>query len=208
MRNRLLFLALCFVGLEMPRAFADRGVINDPDGFTNVRAEQTRESAIVAKAKNGEVIEFETVSGSDWWKVTLASGKQGYMHSSRIRLQATMADLADAPANDEIHVFARREGLDIYALARAAAKGDTAAMKRFFAFQSDGAAMETHDALYLAVIHLLGDQKLAQFLAQSTAGVCNDMRGRLENSSAMPFEAQPYLKRHFPKTAALLFSIR
>ena len=208
MQIRLLLLAVTLTMATASNAVADRGVINDPDGFTNVRAARSRESAIVARAKNGEQLDFNSDPNGDWWEVTLRSGKKGYMHSSRIRLHATMADLADAPANDEIHIFARRAGLDLYPIARAAARGDTTAMRRFFEFQSDGAAMETHDALYLSVIHLVGDQKLAQFLAQSSAAARNDMRDRLENSSALPFEAKAYLKRHFPKTAALLFGVR
>ncbi len=202
---RLLCLAFALVLPAGSSALAGRGVVNDPDGFTNLRAAPSRESAILTQAKNGEVIEYSSASESDWWKVTLRSGKKGYMHSSRIRLHATMADLADAPANDEIHIFARTAGMDLYAIARAAAKGESAAMRRFFAFRSDGAAMETHDALYLSVVHLVGDRRLAQFLQQSSEAARADMRERLENSSALPFEAQPYLQRHFPGTAALLF---
>lgn len=189
----------------MRPAFAEPGVVADPDGFAYLRAGRSRESAIVAKAKSGAVIDFKHDRETEWCEVTLSSGAKGFIHSSRIRYYATMADLADAPADDEIHIFARRSGLDIYAVARAAVKGDAAATKRFFAFKSDGAAMETHDALYRAVVHLLGDEKLAQFLREQPIAAGDDFRERLENSSAMSFEAQPYMKRHFPKTAALIF---
>ena len=37
----------------------NRGVIDDPDGFTNLRAERSADSAIVARVKNGEVFKFE-----------------------------------------------------------------------------------------------------------------------------------------------------
>src|SRR5688500_14855397 len=76
--------SLLFLGLAIwltPPAFALRGVIDDPDGFTYVRAGKSQDSAIVARVKTGEVFDFEVEDQiqhpSEWRKVKLASGKEG-----------------------------------------------------------------------------------------------------------------------------------
>jgi hypothetical protein len=116
-----------------------------------------------------------------------------------------MADVVEAPLNDEIYSAARREGIDFYRVARAAAKGDAAAMKRFFEFRSDGAAGEMHDAAFVAVTHSLGDDRLAKFLSAQPTATKTKVREQFEGSNELLVDAQPYLKRHFPRTAALLF---
>src|SRR2546423_10717698 len=95
LRSLLLCLGLT-IGLT-PSVFALREVIDDPDGFTYVRVGESQDSAIVAKVKTGEVFDFEKDDVrhmSEWSKVTLAAGEKGYMHSARIRFQATMAELS------------------------------------------------------------------------------------------------------------------
>src|SRR5689334_24048275 len=74
-----------------------RGVIEDPDGFVNVRADKSAESAVIAKVKVGEPFTFEREDDADWCKVTLRSGKTGWMHYTRIRLHVTEADLSQKP---------------------------------------------------------------------------------------------------------------
>jgi len=181
-----------------------RGVIDDPDGFTNLRAEPDSKSAIVATVRRGEVFTFVS-EHSDWYKVTLASGKKGYMHSSRIRFHATMKELADTKPTDEINIAARREGFDYYPVARAAAKGDPAAMQKYFAFIGDGAAGEEHWGIFCAVIHLLGDEKLAAFLRRQPRDYREQVRTLLtEPETLSPFDTATYLERCFPKTAAVL----
>jgi hypothetical protein len=101
MRTRFLLLAVGLALATAHNAFADRGVVNDPDGFTHLRAAPNRESAIVATAKSGEVVEFERSNSSDWWAVTLDSGKKGFMHSSRIRPEENGTESADAGSTNE-----------------------------------------------------------------------------------------------------------
>ena len=55
------------------------------------------------------------------------------------------------------------------------------------------------------MIHLLGDQRLAEFLKRQPADYRAKVRDTLTDDNTLPFEAEPYLKRHFPKTAATLF---
>ena len=60
-----------------------RGVINDPDGYTNVREDKSSKSEIVFKVYEGE--EFEIIDDSDdnWWMIKY-NGKQGYIYWDRI----------------------------------------------------------------------------------------------------------------------------
>lgn len=183
----------------------DRGVINDPDGFSNLRAKPGTDAAIVAKIPAGQVFEFKGDERSAWWKVTLGSGKKGYLHSSRIRFHATMDELKDTNPKDEINEYCQRRGIEYYPVARAAAKGDAAAMKTYFAIVGDGAAAETHFVVMCSVMHLAGDEKLAKFLGAQTAAYRAQLRGfMLDGLILYPFEPKDYLKRNFPRTAKVL----
>jgi archaellum component FlaG (FlaF/FlaG flagellin family) len=63
-------------------------IINDPDGFTNVRAQPDSKAEIVAKIVDGERFFFDEVPGSNWVKVYRTADADaeciGYMHSSRV----------------------------------------------------------------------------------------------------------------------------
>ncbi len=62
-----------------------RAVINDPDGFTNVRSGPGAAFGVVTRIVEGEP--FTTrVSPGDWWPVTTRQGVAGYVHRSRVRL--------------------------------------------------------------------------------------------------------------------------
>lgn len=201
----LLCLALA-IGITPP-AFALRGVIDDPDGFTYVRAGESQDSAIVAKVKTGEVFDFEEDDLrhlSEWSKVTLASGKKGYMHSDRIRFHATMADLADRKPEDEANLCARSKGLDYYPLARDAARGKKAAMQTYFALNCDGEGENIHDEICRSVIHLLGDEKLSKFLRGQSSDYLVSLRQTLESTTPHPGDPHAYLKRVFPKSHRIL----
>ncbi len=81
-RRVLVFAAgLVVVAATHVSAKETRAVIDDPDGFTNVRVEPNAKSAVVAKVKRGEVFTFTfevSSQGAEWCAVTLASGKKGY----------------------------------------------------------------------------------------------------------------------------------
>jgi uncharacterized protein YgiM (DUF1202 family) len=80
--------ALRFLPFIATLAFAplvkagQRGVINDPDGYVNLRAGNSAEAEVIAKVKTGEPFTFERKADAEWCKVTLASGKSGWMHLS------------------------------------------------------------------------------------------------------------------------------
>ena len=63
------------------------GIINDPDGYTNIREKPDKNSAIiVGKFVKNEIFYYTPVSGSDWWPVYKKDGGEqiGYIHKSRI----------------------------------------------------------------------------------------------------------------------------
>ena len=205
LRSLLLCLGLT-IGLT-PSVFALRGVIDDPDGFTYVRVGESQDSAIVAKVKTGEVFDFEKDDLrhlSEWSKVTLASGKKGYMHSDRIRFHATMADLADRKPEDEAKLCARAKGLDYYPLARDAARGKKAAMQTYFGLNCEGEGENIHDEICRSVIHLLGDEKLSKFLRGQSSDYLVNLRETLESTTPNPGDPHAYLKRVFPKSHRIL----
>jgi hypothetical protein len=65
--------------------FKLRAVIDDPDGYTNVRSGKSGSSSVVAIVRSGE--EFVTFQqAGDWWQVRTSSGVVGYMHATRIKI--------------------------------------------------------------------------------------------------------------------------
>jgi hypothetical protein len=63
-----------------------QAVINDSDGYTNVRSGQGSKYDIIDRIAQNEV--FYTIpQQSDWWPVRTKDNKLGYMHQSRIRIQ-------------------------------------------------------------------------------------------------------------------------
>lgn len=182
-----------------------RGVINDPDGFTNVRAAPRENAAIVARVKAGEIFAYEWGKRETWCKVTLASGKTGWMHSSRIRLFVVPEDL-EVAENDEAVTYARARGADFLKLMRGAAKGEPAAMQGFFGLGCDGGAQETHVATVIGLIHIIGDDKFSKFLSRQSPDYKKQVADYVTDDVGLPpFEPVSYMKRHFPKTAKWLF---
>ncbi|WP_175549588.1 SH3 domain-containing protein [Chryseobacterium polytrichastri] len=59
-------------------------IIQDPDGYTNLRKDKNASSEILQKIKSGESIDVLENQG-DWWLVKTNEGKQGYVHKSRVK---------------------------------------------------------------------------------------------------------------------------
>lgn len=204
---------VCVLGCA-PFALAEwRGVIDDPDGYVNVRARPSAEAPVVAKVKTGERFTFEREEEDDqteWCKVQLFSGKSGWMHGSRIRFFYDENDLPvtekDPAGPSEIDETAQRLGFDYAAETRRAARGDAPALQRFFqlAQEADGAAAESITGVPTVVYHLLGDEKFARFLAVQSLAV----QGMVRNIIVRDGPLRPttlYLQRHFPATTKILF---
>jgi len=64
-------------------------VINDPDGYTNVRATPDSKAEIVSKIIDGERFYFDEIPNSKWVKVYKTADSEaqciGYMHNSRVK---------------------------------------------------------------------------------------------------------------------------
>lgn len=169
-----------------------RGVIDDPSGAVNVRADNRPDAAIIAKIKTGERISFDCKEGDKWCKITLASGKSGWVQSNCIKHYFTMKDLPRK--GGEL-------GVEYYKVARRAAQGDTQSLKKFFGFtgQLDGAGAEEHCGVVGKVIHIIGDDGFAEFLR-----VHPEVQVSINDEVTYPFESAEYLRRHFPKTSKIL----
>jgi uncharacterized protein YgiM (DUF1202 family) len=184
------------------------GVIDDPDGYVNVRKEKSADSAVIAKVKKNEPFEFECGQNTMWCKVKLASGVTGWMHYSRIKRYYTEKDLPKGPedSGEEIDEQTSKQGVNYYEVSRAAARGDKKALKAFFSVGLDGAAAETHiTSIVEVVIHLAGDDKFAEFLREQPPEFREDISAGWELGTFSPFDPKEYFQQHFPKSAKLVF---
>ena len=183
-------------------------VIDDPDGYVNLRKEKNADSPIIAKVKKDEPFEYQCTQNATWCKVKLASGVTGWMHYSRIKRYYTEKDLPEGPedSGEEIDEQTRKQGVNYYEVARAAARGDKKALKTFFTLGLGGAAEETHITSILpVVIHLVGDDALAEFLRNQPLNFQFTVRNKLDENVTYPFRSLEYLQLHFPKTSKLFF---
>jgi tetratricopeptide (TPR) repeat protein len=181
-----------------------RGVIDDPDGYVNLRKEKRADAPVITKVKAGEVFQFKKKEGEDWCQVKLKSGVSGWMHHSRIKLFFTKDDLPPkSEKGDEIDEQAREQGVNYYDVTQAAVRGDQQALKTFLTLSADGGAAEEHDGVTCVVIHLIGDDGFAKFLHEQTRGF-RDQVGFAWDMT-YPFDTKEYFRQHFPKTAKILF---
>jgi tetratricopeptide (TPR) repeat protein len=187
--------------------FADvsefRGVIDDPDGYVNLRKEKRADAPVVTKVRTGEVFQFKKQDGDGWCQVKLKSGVSGWMHYSRIKLFFTMDDLPPKrEKGDEIDEQAQRQGVNYYDVTQAAVSADPQALKTFLTLGADGAAAEEHEGVKCVVLHLIGDDGFAKFLRGQTRGFCDQLT--LAGDLSYPFEPDEYFRHHFPKTTKIL----
>jgi hypothetical protein len=194
-----------------PLAQAQRtGVISDSGGCVDVRAEKSADAGVIATVKTGEAFTFERGGDDEWCKVTLASGKSGWMQFSSIRLHFTEKDLPtdkkDPASESEIDQLARGRGLSYAAVTRRAACGDNKALKQLFtlANDADGAAAESISGVSTVVYHILGDERFAKFLLAQPLPYRMMVRNRILSERPMR-PANVYLSHHFPLTANALF---
>ncbi|WP_438710540.1 SH3 domain-containing protein [Aquimarina muelleri] len=66
-----------------PDPYIAYGVINDPDGYTNLRDGKGTSAKVIKKIKEGEKFGIETNTG-EWWIVVTEDGTRGRIHSSRV----------------------------------------------------------------------------------------------------------------------------
>jgi len=195
-----------FLGFTDSHTF--RGVIDDPDGYVNLRAKPNAGSPIIAKVKKGERFTFQRHEYDPWCKVKLDSGKTGWMDAQRILLSFTKDDLPGKPEEgDEIDQQARHHGIDYYEVTQGAVRGDVEARKKFFQVSdfADGAGGEEHAGVLGVALHLIGDDALAAFLRSQPVSFQVGVRNSIEDEVTWPFHSTGYLQHHFPKTSKLFF---
>src|SRR5882724_7185538 len=129
-------------------------VIDDPDGYVNLRKDKSADSPIIAKVKKDEPFEYRCTQNATWCKVKLASGVTGWMHYSRIKRYYTEKDLpkGSEDSGEEIDEQTREQGVNYYEVTRAAARGDKKALRTFLTLGLDGAAEETYITSILPVV--------------------------------------------------------
>lgn len=72
------------VSVNETSSISYKGVINDPDGYTNIRKSNSVNSGIIGKIVDGEVFTYWE-SNDSWYIVQTAKGIKGYVHKSRIK---------------------------------------------------------------------------------------------------------------------------
>jgi hypothetical protein len=93
------FICPLFAAAEQEEPTVGRlAVIEDPDGFVNMRSKPDANSEVVLKIQRDEFFVCEP-SESEWWRVKDFFDNKGYMHRSRIRL------LKDLPGRDLERLF-------------------------------------------------------------------------------------------------------
>jgi hypothetical protein len=202
-------------------------VINDPDGYTNVR---DYDGKVIAKVKAGE----HFVAAKPWnrsddlrWSVCLKSGITGFMDKTRIHLLPDeplmklnhdarkkewrkLQSLRNAELN-ETASQAKGRGLDYSKVLRAASNGDKKALSQFFSLAEfmDGAAAEGYFPDASALFHLVGDKTFSNFVRGLPLGDQVGVRGTLIGGMSEEEFANgadvDYLQRYFPETTKILF---
>jgi uncharacterized protein YgiM (DUF1202 family) len=102
-----------------------RGVIDDPDGYVNLRKEPQPDAPVVTKVKAGEPFSFQRKENETWCEVKLSSCDR-LMHYSRT-LYFTKDDLPGKPEKgDEIDQQASKQGINYTKSPRSARRQESA----------------------------------------------------------------------------------
>lgn len=98
MKHVLLILIMWLATLCVDAQQLQKAVINDPDGYTNVRKGQGSGTAIVGRINDGEVFYVQKLSNNSWWPVYLQKNgtRLGYMHKSRVSILGKEASSASS----------------------------------------------------------------------------------------------------------------
>lgn len=100
-------------------------IINDVDGFTNVRSGRGVSFKITTTIKANELF-YCIPSSSDWWKINTNHNGEGYIHKSHIKIVETFP--ASSKRTLLFHVFNRQKDL-ANEFKKAAGKKDRAAFR-------------------------------------------------------------------------------
>lgn len=111
------------------------GLIQDPDGFVNVRDEASTKSKVVDKLNNGEVVSFAGDSENQFINVLYAKHGFGYVHNSRIntfkdfqkwKLQSSnMQSASYSLGQNKVSVTTRKAQFNLSDFKKSVPKGET-----------------------------------------------------------------------------------
>ena len=206
---------------------ASMAVINDPDGYTNVR---DYDGKVIAKVKDGE----RFIAAKPWnrpndskWNVRLKSGITGFMDKTRIHLlpgEPLMKLNYDASKKEwrklqsqketedgETALAAKEHGVNYYKTLVQASEGNAQALARILSLAQfmDGAAAEGYEPEMWELFHVVGDKALAEFVRglplADQVGVRGTLLGGMSEEEFVNEADMDYLQRHFPETTKLLF---
>jgi len=93
--NKLLFITLFLIPLQGICQAEKIGIVNDSDGFINVRSGKAYNAAIVGRLFNDDVVMF-TPTNDDWieiYKQTYFEPVTGFIHKSRLRDFELMSEM-------------------------------------------------------------------------------------------------------------------
>lgn len=65
----------------------DYGIIQDKDGYTNLRKEKNTNSEIIQKINTGEKVEILESRDANWFLVKTKNGNEGYVNKSRLKFE-------------------------------------------------------------------------------------------------------------------------
>ena len=92
------FIVTLFLASGMCRAEYKLAVINDPDGYTNVRQEPDPGSKVSFRFREGDFFLCEPGKGS-WWKVKDFFQNTGFIHKSRVRFYQDLSGKEKEPGH-------------------------------------------------------------------------------------------------------------
>jgi len=202
-------------------------VINDSDGYTNVR---DYDGKVIAKVKKNE----RFIAAKPWnrsddpkWSVRLESGITGYMDKTRIHLlpdEPLMKFNYDASKkkwrklqsqkrteDGETESAAKGHGVNYYKTLARASEGNFEALARIFSLADfmDGAAAEGYYPEMWELFNVVGDKTLSKFVRELPVANQVDVRGILIAAMSQEEFANgadvDYLQRYFPETTKFLF---
>ena len=109
MRFSVLLSIFLFVTPELVHS-QEPGFIDDPDGYTNIRKEQSSKSEIIGKILDGERFLYYPTSNSNWWKVEVTKDENkliGFVHNSRIKSEYQTEKNSGLSYEKKYHEFNR-----------------------------------------------------------------------------------------------------
>jgi len=84
-RLNIILIILTLMSIFVSAQERQIGIINDPDGYVNIRQDKSAQSKVIGKICEGDRFYYYSVTDSDWWKIQTYYGNQsGYVHKSRI----------------------------------------------------------------------------------------------------------------------------